>query len=205
MWSIVLRVVVVVLALRLLVWWLEPRMAFFPTPGVQETPAVAGIPFRDVRVTTVDGEQLHGWWMEHAAPRAQIIFFHGNGGNLSMWLDIFVQLRRRGFSVLVVDYRGYGASSGSASERGLYRDADATVDVFHRDFRRPGRQGHPLSDGRARPDRPGDLGRGAHDRRAGRRLHSRPPGVTRRSDAGAQIRVASRGVRSCISTSGIGC
>ena len=138
MWTIVLRVAVVILALRLLVWWLEPRMAFFPTPGVQETPAAAGVPFRDVRVTTADGEQLHGWWLEHSSPRAQIVFFHGNGGNLSMWLDIFVQLWRRGFSVLAVDYRGYGASSGSASERGLYRDADATVDVFQRDFRRPG-------------------------------------------------------------------
>jgi fermentation-respiration switch protein FrsA (DUF1100 family) len=137
MWSIALRVAVVVVALRLLVWWLEPRMAFFPTPGVQETPAAAGVPFRDVRVTTADGEHLHAWWMEHAAPRAQVVFFHGNGGNLSMWLDIFVQLWRRGFSVMAVDYRGYGASSGSASERGLYRDADATVDAFQRDLRQP--------------------------------------------------------------------
>jgi fermentation-respiration switch protein FrsA (DUF1100 family) len=129
---------VVGVGLKILVWWLEPRMAFFPTPGVQETPAAARLPFTDVSISTEDGETLHAWWLEHPEPSAQVIFFHGNGGNLSMWLDVVVELRRRGFSVLAVDYRGYGASTGRPSERGLYRDADATVRVFNERFRRPG-------------------------------------------------------------------
>jgi hypothetical protein len=118
------------LGLKLLVWWLEPRMAFFPTRGVQETPAAAGLPFVDVRIPTEDGETLHAWWLEHPQPSAQVLFFHGNGGNLSMWLDVIAALRQRGFSVLAVDYRGYGDSTGRPSERGLYRDADAAVRVF---------------------------------------------------------------------------
>jgi fermentation-respiration switch protein FrsA (DUF1100 family) len=65
-----------------------------------------------------------------------VLFFHGNGGNLSMWLDVVAALRRRGFSVLAVDYRGYGDSTGRPSERGLYRDADAAGRVFDERFRR---------------------------------------------------------------------
>jgi alpha-beta hydrolase superfamily lysophospholipase len=122
--------VLIALALKLLVWWLEPRMAFYPTRGVQETPAAAGLSFADLRVPTPDGETLHGWWLEHPSPRAQVIFFHGNGGNLSLWLSLLVDMRRRGFSVLAIDYRGYGASTGSPTERGLYRDADATLSLF---------------------------------------------------------------------------
>ena len=38
---------------------------------------------------------------------------------------------------MAVDYRGYGASTGSASERGLYRDADATIELFQQQFKRP--------------------------------------------------------------------
>ena len=128
--SLLVRVALVLIALKLLVWWLEPRMAFFPRRGVQETPAVAGVPFRDVKIETVDGETLHGWWLERDAPRAQVVFFHGNGGNLSLWLDILLALRSHGFSVFAVDYRGYGASTGTTSERGLYLDADAAVRVF---------------------------------------------------------------------------
>ena len=124
--------------LKLLVWWLEPRMAFFPIRGVQETPATLGLPFSDVRVPTSDGETLHAWWLEHPSPRAQVIFWHGNGGNLSLWLDVIAGLRRRGFSVFAVDYRGYGASTGRPSERGLYRDADASVRFFDGTLRKPG-------------------------------------------------------------------
>src|ERR687895_107873 len=121
---------VVVGTLKLFVWWLEPRMAFYPIRGVQETPATVGLPFTDVRIPTEDNETLHAWWLEHPSPRAQVIFWHGNGGNLSLWLDVITELRRRGFSILAVDYRGYGASTGSPSERGLYRDADASVRLF---------------------------------------------------------------------------
>ena len=133
--AVLVRVALVLIALKLLVWWLEPRMAFFPLRGVQETPAVAGVPFREVKVETADGQTLHGWWLERQEPRAQVVFFHGNGGNLSLWLDILVELWRRGFSVFAVDYRGYGASTGTTSERGLYLDADAAVRVFNEQLR----------------------------------------------------------------------
>ena len=36
--------------LKLLVWWLEPRMAFFPTAGVQQTPAAYNLEFEDLRI-----------------------------------------------------------------------------------------------------------------------------------------------------------
>lgn len=126
------------LAVKLLVMWLEPRIAFYPVAGVQRTPAAVSLPFDDLRIPTVDGETLHGWWLEHPEPRAQVIFWHGNGGNLSLWMDVVVELRRRGFSVLAVDYRGYGLSSGRPSERGIYRDAEAAVREFERRFDRPG-------------------------------------------------------------------
>ena len=136
-----MRTVIVVLlwllAIKLLVMWLEPRMAFFPFRGIQETPAAVSLSFVDLRIQTPDGETLHGWWLEHPTPRAQVIFWHGNGGNLSLWLDAIVELRRRGFSVLAVDYRGYGLSTGRPSEQGLYRDAAAAVAEFSARLERP--------------------------------------------------------------------
>lgn len=127
-----------VLMLKLLVSWLEPRMAFYPIRGVQATPAEAGLAYDDLRFPTADGETLHGWWLGHDKPRAQVIFFHGNGGNLSLWLDVIAGLRRRGLAVFAVDYRGYGASSGSPSEKGLYRDAEAALKMFAGRLRQPG-------------------------------------------------------------------
>jgi fermentation-respiration switch protein FrsA (DUF1100 family) len=131
-------IAVALVGLKLLVWWLEPRIAFYPIRGVQETPAALGLPFVDVQIPTDDGEMLHGWWLQDPAARAQVVFFHGNGGNLSLWLDVIAGLRQRGFSVLAVDYRGYGASTGRPSEKGLYRDARAALRMFADRLRSPG-------------------------------------------------------------------
>ena len=133
-----LLAIIAVVALKGLVVWLEPRMAFFPWRGIQRTPQSLGLPFADHRITTSDGETLHAWWLEHPVPRAQIVYWHGNGGNLSLWLDVVADLHRHGFSVLAVDYRGYGASSGSPSERGVYADADSAMVYFNERLRRRG-------------------------------------------------------------------
>ena len=158
-----IMVLIAVVTLKLVVWLMEPRLAFFPIAGVQQTPADFGLAFTDVRIPTPDGETLHAWWLEHPEPRAQVIFWHGNGGNLSLWLDVIAGLRQHGFSVLAVDYRGYGGSTGRASERGIYVDADATVALFNTQLRKAstpvifwGRSlGTPVAasaSGRSRPD-----------------------------------------------------
>jgi pimeloyl-ACP methyl ester carboxylesterase len=118
---------VVVAALTALVRWLEPRMAFFPFPGEDETPRGAGLPFDALTIETSDGERLRAWAIHGPEPKARIVYFHGNGGNLSNWSPILSAVARRGYRVLAVDYRGYGLSTGRPSERGLYRDVDATI------------------------------------------------------------------------------
>jgi uncharacterized protein len=118
---------VALVALTLLVRWLEPRLAFFPFAGESETPRDFGLPFEAVTLDTGDSERLRAWIVPAAAPRARIVYFHGNGGNLSNWAPILAAIVRRGYSVFAVDYRGYGLSSGRPTERGLYRDVEAVV------------------------------------------------------------------------------
>ena len=40
-------IVLTLVGLKLLVWWFEPRIAFYPIEGVQETPAMARLPYQD--------------------------------------------------------------------------------------------------------------------------------------------------------------
>lgn len=53
-----------------------------------------------------------------------VIYFHGNGGNIGQRLPELVALRSQGISVFGVGYRGYGASGGRPSEKGIYRDGE---------------------------------------------------------------------------------
>ena len=115
------------LMLKALVTAVEPKLVFFPSSGEDATPASLGIPYRTVPLETSDGERLIAWQLEPERPVADVVYFHGNGGNLSVWLPVLITLHRMNLRVLAVDYRGYGLSSGSPSEAGLYRDAEAVV------------------------------------------------------------------------------
>lgn len=129
--------VVAVVGLAWLVRAIEPRFAFFPYAGESVTPQQHGIEFAALTIETADGERLHAWHLPRADAIAQVVYFHGNGGNLSIWSDVFAGLWQQRLEVLAVDYRGYGLSTGSPSEQGLYRDVDATVQYFARQVRRP--------------------------------------------------------------------
>lgn len=127
---------VLLVALTLAVRFLEPRFAFFPTAGESVTPREYGVDYTPVSLDTKDGERLHGWTLVHPTPRAQVVYFHGNGGNLSVWAPILAAIAARGYSVLAFDYRGYGTSTGRPTERGLYRDVDAVLERLSSGSRR---------------------------------------------------------------------
>jgi len=85
----------------------------------------------EVWFRNAEGVRLHGWLFRAAEQpaAATVVYFHGNGGNLSYCDWVGEHLAGRGFDVLLFDYRGYGRSEGETSdERGLYADADAAYD-----------------------------------------------------------------------------
>ena len=88
------------------------------------TPDDVGLPFEEVRLDTEDGERLHAWWLPAEEERAVVLFCHGNAGNISGRLGTLRAFHRLGLSTFIFDYRGYGRSTGSPSEAGLYLDAE---------------------------------------------------------------------------------
>ena len=127
---------------KALIGALEPRLVFFPAAGEDRNPASLGIAYEAVRIQTSDGERLVAWQLEPKDPIADVVYFHGNGGNLSVWLPVFAALHVHNLRVLAVDYRGYGLSSGRPSEEGVYRDAEAVVK--HATAGTPKSAGRPL-------------------------------------------------------------
>lgn len=104
---------------------LQERMAFHPSRVVEYTPSALGLDYREVRITSADGEALTGWWLPAEPDAPCLLFLHGNAGNISHRLYQLRALRGAGLAVLIIDYRGYGASTGSPSEEGLLLDARA--------------------------------------------------------------------------------
>lgn len=122
--------VAVMVGLKLLVVLLEPHLTFFPMRGLALTPEDMGIPYREIPLETADQQTIYAWLLEHPEPQAEVLFFHGNGGNLSLWQDFLINLHSHSLSVFAVDYRGYGKSTGSPTEEGLYLDTEALLHHF---------------------------------------------------------------------------
>jgi len=90
------------------------------------------LPITDVWFQASDGVKLHGWFVEAPESFAVLLWCHGNAGNIIHRLENIAELYRRGVSVFIFDYRGYGQSQGRPSEPGLYQDAMAAYEVLTR-------------------------------------------------------------------------
>lgn len=111
-----------------LLFGLQSQFIYFPDLGREmiATPAARGLAYDAVALRTSDGETLAGWWVPVGEPRGTVLLFHGNAGNISHRIDYLAMFHRLGYSTLIIDYRGYGKSTGKPDEEGTYRDAEAS-------------------------------------------------------------------------------
>ena len=133
--SVTVLIVRVTLLLALLMAsgcaWLDMRqrqILYRPTAGVPQN--FAGLRTGDVRylVAVPDAggpQQLAIWWLPHGAPNAPtLLYLHGTFRNLFQNLHKIDSLRAAGYSVLAVDYRGWGESTAIIpSEASIVADA----------------------------------------------------------------------------------
>jgi len=126
-WTLV-GVVVGYTALLALMYVAQRSLMYFPEK-VRTPPAAAGLPeAQEIFLQTADGEKLIAW---HVPPRGEqplVLYFQGNGGALALRASRFRALIADGTGLLALSYRGYGGSSGSPSETGLIRDAEAAYE-----------------------------------------------------------------------------
>ncbi|MFH1888475.1 MAG: alpha/beta hydrolase [Candidatus Omnitrophota bacterium] len=105
--------------------YIETRGIFYPARDITCYPSDLGMPFEDIYVKTKDGVTINGWFIPQKSARYTLLFFHGNAGNIQHRLDKLLILRETGANIFIIDYRGFGKSSGRLMEEGFYLDADS--------------------------------------------------------------------------------
>ncbi len=74
------------------------------------------------------GEQIHWVFAQNEAPRATLLYSHGTSRNVGRYWDRVELLWGLGYSVLIYDYPGYGLSTGSPDEAGVFAAAQAALE-----------------------------------------------------------------------------
>ena len=91
--------------------------------------------FEDLMIPTPDGENLSAFYIRPPKTGMRkgvtVLMFHGNAGNIGHRVPIArMFVHRMGCSVLMLEYRGYGLSTGSPDETGLMIDAQTAFDYL---------------------------------------------------------------------------
>jgi hypothetical protein len=101
---------------------------FQPQRVLVDTPASAGLEYEVLPLRAADGVELFTWFLPaRGTPQATVLFLHGNAENISTHYAAVAWMPAEGFNVLVLDYRGYGRSSGAPSLAGVQLDIDAAL------------------------------------------------------------------------------
>ena len=81
---------------------------------------------QQVWIETESRHHLDARYIAHPNPQAVVLYCHGNMGTVDKWVILAERLSKmHRLSILVFDYRGYGRSSGIASESGILQDAES--------------------------------------------------------------------------------
>ena len=134
----------------------QQRKILFETDDGGRLAAAGGIAIAGserVTLTTEDRQTLAAWYLAPSPGEPVFLFLHGQGGGLLRQVERWEHLKRAGYGVLAISYRGYPGSTGSPSETGLILDARAGYDWLRARF--PADHivihGHSLGSGVATP------------------------------------------------------
>ena len=113
-------------------WATQRQHIFKPLAQLQTTPDRLGLKFEEIHIPSGSGSNhgnLYGWWLPaESGDVPSVLYLHGNDKNISATYDLdrVARLHAMGFNLLMVDYRGYGKSTGGEpSEDKVYQDAEA--------------------------------------------------------------------------------
>jgi uncharacterized protein len=100
-------------------------LLYLPRP-TRVSPAAAGLPeAEEVVLTASDGEKVIAWHVPPLPQQPVVIYFHGNAEVVAMQAARHRDLIADGAGLVALSYRGYMGSTGSPTEDGLLRDAEA--------------------------------------------------------------------------------
>jgi fermentation-respiration switch protein FrsA (DUF1100 family) len=112
------------LVVLLVLWALQERITFpAPRAALPNPQRVLGIGER-IDLVMHDGTRLVGWYLPPKEPSRGsapgLLWFYGNGETIGAIWPVIRDFRPPGAALVVVDYPGYGASGGRATEAGIY-------------------------------------------------------------------------------------
>lgn len=106
-----------------LFYFFQEKVIFYPDKLPQDYKFKFRSNFREINIKTLDNKNLNGLLFKAEEPNGLIFYLHGNAGALDSWGDIARVYTAMGYDIFMIDYRGFGKSTGSIkSEKQMHDD-----------------------------------------------------------------------------------
>jgi uncharacterized protein len=111
-----------IVLLFLAVYFLQDFFIFKPEKLRADFQFKYDIPFRELNFDVEEGARINGLHFYRENPKGLILYFHGNTRSIKGWAKYAKDFYRYDYDVVLVDYRGFGKSTGKRSETEMLDD-----------------------------------------------------------------------------------
>ncbi len=120
--NLLLYVVIGILLLSVLAYFVQERLIFKPEKLKADFRFQYDNPFEELFFDTAPGVRINGLHFYRQNPKGLILYFHGNTRSIKGWAKYAKDFYRYDYDVILVDYRGFGKSTGKRSEKEMLAD-----------------------------------------------------------------------------------
>ena len=114
----------------ILVYLFQERFIFKPEKLKQDFIYKYDIPFKELFIDTAFGVRINGLHFYAKEPLGLVLYFHGNTRSIKGWAKYAKDFYRYHYDVVLVDYRGFGKSTGRRSEKEMLKDVQVVYDTL---------------------------------------------------------------------------
>ena len=111
-----------IILLSVLAYFFQEKFIFNPEKLKQDFKFKYDIPFREYFFDIEPGVRINGLHFYREKPEGLILYFHGNSRSIKGWARYAKDFYRYNYDVVLVDYRGFGKSTGKRSEKEMLTD-----------------------------------------------------------------------------------
>jgi uncharacterized protein len=121
--------------LSVIIYLVQERFIFKPEKLRQDFQFRYDAPFRELFFDVEPGVRINGLHFYSEQPLGLILYFHGNSRSIKGWAKYAGDFYRYNYDVVLVDYRGFGKSTGKRNEKDMFHDMQFVYDTLLATYR----------------------------------------------------------------------
>jgi pimeloyl-ACP methyl ester carboxylesterase len=128
-------IIIGIAALSIIAFFIQDKLIFKPERLPADFQFKYDVPFRELFFDIAPGVRINGLHFYRKDAKGLILYFHGNTRSIKGWAKYARDFYRYDYDVVMVDYRGFGKSTGKRSETDMLSDMQFVYDTLKKKYK----------------------------------------------------------------------